>query len=174
MFGIHRQSRVAIAIAVSASTLLGACAVPATGPAAASIDPPQGERVMTLSASGVQIYACELDAQQRLGWVFRSPQATLFDPSGQVAVHHGAGPSWQAEDGSRIVGRVLAQRPSDTPASIPQLLLETHSTATGGVLSTVRYVQRVQTVGGMAPGAPCSKQGELGQSPYLASYVFYR
>jgi len=173
MFRNHLQSAFMIALAVSASAL-GACAMAPAAPASSSIDPPQGERVMTLTASGVQIYSCEFDSQQRLGWVFKSPQATLFDASGHAAVRHSAGPSWEAEDGSRIVGRVLAQRPSDIRASVPQLLLETHSTAGSGVLSAVRYVQRVQTVGGVMPTAPCTAQGELGSSPYLANYVFYR
>jgi Protein of unknown function (DUF3455) len=129
---------------------------------------------MTLVASGVQIYSCEFDTQHRLGWVFRSPQATLFDARGHATVRHGAGPSWEAEDGSRIQGRVLAQQPSSTPASIPQLLLETHSTSGSGTLSVIRYVQRVHTVGGLAPTAPCSEEHENGSSPYLANYVFYR
>ena len=155
-------------------SLLAACATAPAGPGSASIDPPQAERVMTLVASGVQTYSCEFDAQRHLGWVFRSPQATLYDTSGHAVVRHGAGPSWEADDGSRIVGRVLAQRPSETPASIPQLLLETHSTSGSGVLSVVRYVQRVHTVGGLAPGASCSTEHETGSSPYLADYVFYR
>lgn len=129
---------------------------------------------MTLVASGVQTYACEFDAQHRLGWVFRSPQATLFDAGGHAVVRHGAGPSWEAEDGSRIVGQAIAQLPSETKASVPQLLLETHGTAGSGVLSAVRYVQRVNTMGGLMPAAPCSTAHEVGSSPYLAEYVFYR
>jgi Protein of unknown function (DUF3455) len=155
-------------------SILGACATAPASPASSSIDPPRGERVMTLVASGVQTYSCEFDAQHHLGWVFRSPQATLFDTSGRAAVRHGAGPSWEAEDGSRIVGRVLAQRPSETAASIPQLLLEAHSTSGIGTLSAVRYVQRVHTVGGLMPPAPCSTEHEIGSSPYLADYIFYR
>jgi Protein of unknown function (DUF3455) len=156
-------------------SLLAACTTtPQSTVAAASIDPPQAERVMTLAASGVQTYSCEFDTQHRLGWVFKSPQAILFDTSGHAAVRHSAGPSWEAEDGSRIQGRVLAQQPSTTPASIPQLLLETHVTAGNGTLSAIRYVQRVHTVGGLAPSAPCSAEHETGNSPYLADYVFYR
>ncbi|CDY78835.1 hypothetical protein BGLT_00019 [Caballeronia glathei] len=155
-------------------SILGACAAAPAGPASSSIDPPQADRVMTLVASGVQTYSCEFDAQRHLGWVFRSPQATLFDSRGHAAVWHVAGPSWGAEDGSRIVGRVLTQRPSETLASIPQLLLETRSTSGIGTLSVVRYVQRVHTVGGLMPTAPCSTEHELGSSPYVADYVFYR
>lgn len=160
--------------ATIAVSMLAACATPPASPPSASIDPPQAERVMTLAASGVQNYSCEFDAQHRLGWVFKSPLATLYDASGHAAVRHGAGPSWETEDGSRIVGHVLAQQPSETRASIPQLLLETHSTSGSGTLSAVRYVQRLHTVGGLAPTAPCSTEHETGSSPYLADYVFYR
>ncbi|WP_408196375.1 MULTISPECIES: DUF3455 domain-containing protein [Paraburkholderia] len=69
---------------------------------------------------------------------------------------------------------MLAQQPGETRASIPQLLLETHSTSGSGTLSAVRYVQRVHTVGGLAPTAPCSTEHQAGSSPYLADYVFYR
>ena len=157
-----------------AVSLLAACATPPASPPSASIDPPQAERVMTLAASGVQNYSCEFDAQHQLGWVFKSPLATRYDTSGHATVRHGAGPSWETEDGSRIVGHVLAQQPSETRASIPQLLLETHSTAGSGPLSAVRYVQRLHTVGGLAPTAPCATEHETGSSPYLADYVFYR
>lgn len=160
-------------VSFMALTSLAACV---TQPAnsAASITPPQGERMMTLSASGVQNYSCEFDSQHRLGWVFKSPQATLFDASGHAAVRHGAGPSWEAEDGSRVVGHVLAQQPSETAASIPQLLLETRSTAGAGTLADIHFVQRVHTVGGLAPKAPCTTEHQMGSSPYLADYVFYR
>uniref|UniRef100_E1TJC2 DUF3455 domain-containing protein n=1 Tax=Burkholderia sp. (strain CCGE1003) TaxID=640512 RepID=E1TJC2_BURSG len=169
----YLQSTAMVALTVSVLAL-GACALAPAAPAAASIDPPQGQPIMTLTASGIQIYSCEFDAQHRLGWVFQSPQATLFDRSGHAAVRHAAGPSWEAEDGSRIVGRVLSQRPSDNPASVPQLLLQTHSTAGSGVLSAVRYVQRIHTVGGVMPAGACTTQGQVGSSPYLADYVFYQ
>ena len=153
---------------------IGMCAAASAAPVASSIEPPQSEPVMTTTASGVQVYACEYDAQHHLGWVFKSPLATLYDTSGHAAIRHAAGPSWEAEDGSRIVGHVIAQTPSDTAASIPQLLLEARSTATSGMLSGIRYVQRVNTVGGLMPVAPCSTEHESGSSPYLANYVFYK
>lgn len=171
MFKGILKSGVVIAVVASA---LSARAMTPSGAQSSSIDPPRGERVMTLAASGVQNYVCEFDARHRLGWVFRSPNATLFDASGRAVLSHGAGPSWEAKDGSRIVGHAIAQLPSETKASVPQLLLETHSTAGNGVLSAVRYVQRVNTVGGLMPAAPCSTEHEVGSSPYLAEYVFYR
>ncbi|PQV54059.1 DUF3455 domain-containing protein [Paraburkholderia sp. BL21I4N1] len=165
-------------LATAMLSVLAACAIQPSAPvslsASSSITPPHGTREMTLAASGVQNYSCEFDSQHRLGWVFKSPQAILFDTSGHAVVHHGAGPSWEAEDGSKIEGHVLAQQPSETPASIPQLLLETHGTGASGTLAEVRYVQRLHTVGGLAPQAPCSTEHQVGSSPYLADYVFYR
>jgi Protein of unknown function (DUF3455) len=164
-----------LAYATGVISLLSACAAPPLLDSSRSlIDPPQAEQVMSLIASGVQIYSCEFDTQHHLEWVFKNPQATLFDARGHAAVRHGAGPSWEAEDGSRIQGHMLAQQASSTPASIPQLLLETHSTSGVGTLSSIRYVQRVHTVGGLAPTAPCSEEHQTGASPYLANYVFYR
>jgi len=142
--------------------------------AASSIEPPQAEQVMSTTASGVQVYSCEYDAQHHLAWIFKSPLATLYDPSGQPVIRHAAGPSWQADDGSRVVGHVLAQTPSITTESIPQLLLETHSAGANGTLSGIRYVQRINTVGGLMPAAACTSEHQTGSSPYLANYVFYK
>jgi hypothetical protein len=142
--------------------------------AASSIEPPQAEQVMSTTASGVQVYSCEYDAQHRLAWIFKNPLATLYDTSGQAVIKHAAGPSWQADDGSRIVGHVLAQTPSDTAESIPQLLLETHSSDASGTLSKIRYVQRIKTVGGLMPAAACTSEHQIGSSPYIANYVFYK
>jgi hypothetical protein len=40
------------------------------------------------------------------------------------------------------------------------------------LLASVRYVQRLDTRGGVAPAAPCTQEGQEGRSPYLAEYVF--
>jgi hypothetical protein len=141
----------------------------------AQVAAPAGAQVVaSMIATGVQIYTCELDTSHQLHWVFKSPLATLFDANGQESVHHSAGPKWQAQDGSMIIGHMHAQTPSDTPNSIPQLLLDTKSTAGSGILSSVRYVQRLETAGGTAPTAPCTSEHEIGKSPYFARYVFLK
>ncbi len=158
----------------TAALFVSAIATCSSAFAAASIDPPQAEQVMSTTASGVQVYSCEYDAQHHLAWVFKSPLATLYDTSGQAVIKHAAGPSWQADDGSRIVGHVLAQTPSATAESIPQLLLETHSAGASGTLSNIRYVQRINTVGGLMPAAACTAEHQTGSSPYIANYAFYK
>ncbi|WP_321899349.1 DUF3455 domain-containing protein [Paraburkholderia heleia] len=141
---------------------------------AESIDAPGAQPVLSTIATGVQIYACEYGADHTLGWVFKQPHATLYDAHGAAVIEHSAGPAWQARDGSRIEGKVVAQKPSDTPDSVPQLLLETHSTGSQGMLAAVRYVRRVRTVGGVKPAASCSTEHESGSSPYIATYIFYK
>lgn len=173
---MSNQKRQVRKAAISALTsLLIACAIPVSAATLTSVAaPPDTQVVTSLIASGVQVYSCEFDASHQLGWVFKSPLATLYDARGQEAVHHSAGPQWQALDGSTIVGHVLAQAPSQAAGSIPQLLLETRSTAGSGELSAVRYVQRLDTEGGVAPAESCRTEHELGRSPYIARYVFLK
>jgi hypothetical protein len=163
MFGTRISAGAGLVLAVSAWSAQ-----------AQSIEPPDAHASFSARATGVQIYACEYDASHTLGWVFRQPRATLFDEHGIAVIEHSAGPSWQADDGSRIEGSVLAQTPSDAPDSVPQLLLRARSTGGQGRLSSVRYVQRVNTVGGVKPAAPCTVEHESGSSPYIATYVFYQ
>ncbi len=143
----------------------------AAGVTPASLVPPGAQPLIATTATGVQIYSCELDKTGHLGWVFQHPRATLYDSAGRAVIEHDVGPSWQATDGSRIVGHVISQVPSASPNSIAQLLLETKSTA-DGILAGVRYVQRIDTVGGIPPSEPCAQEHQVGSSPYLARYIF--
>jgi hypothetical protein len=135
---------------------------------------PDAHLVASLEASGVQIYECKRDNGGALQWALKAPDASLYDDAGALAVHHFAGPSWRANDGSQIEGKVIRQEPSNTPNSVAQLLLSATSVGANGVLSEVRYVQRLATVGGTPPARPCANVGEEGRSPYLARYVFLR
>lgn len=175
MSNFSRKARKAVAAALAGLVIPFTFTIPAgaaTQPSVAA--PPHTQVVASLTALGVQVYACEFDASHRLEWVFKSPSATLYDARGRESVHHSAGPQWQASDGSTIVGHVVSQAPSDTAGSIPQLLLEAKSTAGSGALSAVHYVQRLDTVGGAAPTEICTAEHELDRSPYAARYVFLK
>ncbi len=141
---------------------------------AASINPPSGSLTLETVASGVQIYACEYDKDHRLSWTFKSPRATLYDTNGRAVIEHSAGPTWAANDGSRIVGELVAQVPSEAPDSVPQLLLRAKSVGGSGLLAGITYVQRVKTQGGVKPVAACTEAHQIGDSPYLAVYRFYQ
>ncbi|NRO99122.1 DUF3455 domain-containing protein [Paraburkholderia sp. NMBU_R16] len=135
--------------------------------------PTNAQPLMSTKASGVQVYTCEFDRTRHLAWVLDRPDATLYDAAGHEVVRHGKGPSWQAHDGSKIIGHVVAQAASAHPDSIAQLLLATNA-VTSGELGSVRFVQRLDTVGGLPPAKPCLSEHQTGSSPYLARYVFLK
>lgn len=156
---------------------LGVFAPPATAEdvsAASGLAVPGTQPVASLQASGVQIYECEQQDDGTLHWTLKAPDASLYDDAGVLVVRHFAGPSWRANDGSQIEGKVLRQVPGEAPGSIAQLLLAVKSVGGKGMLSDVQYVQRLATFGGIAPARSCTSVGQEGRSPYLARYVFLR
>ena len=60
------------------------------------------------------------------------------------------------------------------PTAIPWLLLQTVSTDGNDILSSVTYIQRVNTKGGLTPTAPGSTTGAVADVPYTAEYYFFR
>jgi hypothetical protein len=123
-----------------------------------------------LSAKGVQIYQC-----QGAEWKFLGPQAQLFDATGRQVASHYAGPTWEAADGSAVVGDIKAHEDAAEPGAIAWLLLSAKSTRGSGVFSQVQNIQRLQTVGGKAPTAACDagNANQVERVPYTAIYYFY-
>ena len=150
----------------------------AEAPVPAQLDPGPGHRlVTTLHARGVQVYRCReaKDAAGRFEWVFLAPEAELFDTRMHPDGRHYAGPSWEAPDGSRIVGSVRERADASVPGAIPQLLLATRSTGPAGRFSDVVAVQRVNTRGGVAPDSACApaNTSEKVRVPYTADYRLF-
>src|SRR5687768_17767427 len=76
----------------------------------ASLVPPASSVLLfELSASGVQIYACEADPNDAstYAWTFKAPEADLFNSRGELVGTHFAGPTWQGLDGSAVVAAAL-------------------------------------------------------------------
>jgi hypothetical protein len=124
---------------------------------------------------GVQVYACTVK-DNAFAWVFREPQADLFDPKTHQPIGtHTAGPTWTWSDGSAITGKVLQTKPSADPANIPSLLLETQSAGTAGALAGITYVRRSDTQAGASPTSACDAEhnGNIAKVPYKATYTFY-
>ena len=138
---------------------------------------PIGETLVgAVTAWGVQIYECRVRGDS-IGteWTFIAPEADLYDEQGRPAGTHFAGPSWDAGDGSRIVGTAQASAVAPRPDSIPWLLLETHSVGGAGRFVAVTSVQRIETTGGTAPDAGCTtaRIGRTVRVPYAAVYAMY-
>ena len=60
------------------------------------------------------------------------------------------------------------------PTAVAWILLSKFRTEGAGIFSKVTYIQRVNTVGGLAPSEPGLIDGETKQVPYTAEYYFYR
>jgi hypothetical protein len=138
-----------------------------------SLAPQQGAILLgKYAAQGVQIYVCRAKGAAN-EWAFKAPEAELVDPEGRPFAKHYAGPTWEATDGSKAVGKVLANAPAPTAGAIPWLLLAAESSGSG-VLAGVRFVQRVDTSGGVAPGGSCPTVGAEQRVDYTADYIFYK
>jgi len=139
--------------------------------------PPPQVLLSQLHASGVQIYDCKptKDDPARFEWVFNAPEAGLLDRTGKTIGRHYAGPTWEANDGSKVVGAVVARDNGPDPAAIPWLLLRATSTAGHGMFTQTQSVQRLHTVGGKAPADGCdqTQSGKQVRVPYRADYLFY-
>lgn len=155
--------------------LLGQVAASAVAAVPAALQA-EGAPALLLSwqAKGVQIYECAAAASGRHEWQFKAPEADLSDAQGKPVGRHYAGPSWEALDGSKLVGEVKARDPGPDASAIPWLLLNARSVGGAGVLAAVSHIQRVDTVGGRAPAEPCGAEraGQQLRVPYTAVYHF--
>jgi hypothetical protein len=126
---------------------------------------------------GVQIYECTAgkDDSMRYSWTLKGPEAELRDKSDRKLGKHYAGPTWEANDGSKVVGDVVARDDGPDGPAIPWLLLRAKSTSGTGVFSAVLSIQRLHTRGGKAPEGGCdqTQSGKEARVPYTADYYFY-
>ena len=127
-----------------------------------------------LRGIGSQVYTCEA-SPSGFGWHLKAPEATLLDGAGAEFGRHFAGPTWQARDGSTVVGEVVVSDPAPQPGSIPWLLLRAKSHSGSGAFASVGYIARIRTEGGVAPAAGCdaAHTGAERHVAYSASYVFF-
>jgi hypothetical protein len=140
---------------------------------------PDGNKLFLVGhAVGVQIYSCNATSSG-FGWGFVAPRANLYDDHGKLIITHFGGPTWQAKDGSQVVGKAVDFLTVDTTA-IPWVLLSKASTAAGpdgDRLVATTFIQRIATTGGLAPlAAECNATtvGTVAEVPYTADYDFWK
>jgi len=119
---------------------------------------------------GVQIYTWNGSS-----WGTAVPEAILFDGAGIVAIHF-AGPTWESNSGSQVVGALPPRSVTVDADAIPWLRLNAveESTHGPGIFANTTYIQRVNTTGGKAPSADGAFVGQVARVPYTADYFFYR
>ncbi|RYZ09784.1 MAG: DUF3455 domain-containing protein [Myxococcales bacterium] len=151
----------------------------------ALIAAPEGTTLVRhLHAVGTQNYRCTQNPGDvpTFSWVLVAPVADLLSSCGVKVGSHFAVPgtappvpSWRYEaDGSSVNG--IRVEGSPVEGAIPELLLEQVAHGGDGVFSSVSFVQRLKTVGGLAPAADtCDAEHlELVQEiGYAAEYYFY-
>jgi len=131
---------------------------------------PEGNRVTFHAyAEGVQVYRWN-----GTGWIFVGPEAVLYasEEGGVIGIHYG-GPTWESNSGSYVVGAVI-DRAFPSTTAIPWLLLGAIDSDGPGIFDGITFIQRVNTVGGLAPAADGDYPGQIVRVPYLAEYYFYR
>jgi hypothetical protein len=174
--GFNRLLLVGIVAAVAVLSLTQvAQAGPPPPVVPGEIQVPEGNKVFLVGhAIGVQIYSCN-----GVSWGSATPRANLYDDQGKLIITHFAGPTWQAMDGSRVVGKAEKMVTPDLTA-IPWVRLSAASTAAGpdgDRLVATTFIQRIATTGGLAPpAADCNATtaGTVAEAPYTADYYFWK
>jgi hypothetical protein len=140
-------------------------------PVCNQVNVPAGNRVSShVYALGVQIYRWS-----GTNWAFVAPEAALYaDPCYEEAVGiHYAGPTWEANDGSKVTGARIADC-KPYRGAIPWLRLGATSAPGHGKFARQTFIQRVNTIGGTAPAEAGAFVGDEARVPYPAEYYFYR
>jgi len=168
-------ARAVLTAFLGSCTALAQATAPTDVPGAVAV--PEGlQLVLFAHAKGSQIYICQ-GGEGKFDWTLKAPEAELFDgrdPDKMIG-HHGAGPSWMLDDGSKVTGKAVARADSPDVNSIPWLLVSVVSNDRQGLLGKVTTIQRLNTHGGKAPSDGCddSRKGAETRSSYTADYYFY-
>jgi hypothetical protein len=142
----------------------------------AALNPPADATLKAgFYAAGTQNYVCATPAAGGApAWPVKAPHALLLRGLDTEAIHV-AGPSWQAVDGSVVVGAKVASAPAPDASDVPWLLLQAASHTGAGQFAPVSWIQRLGTSQGVAPATGCD-DAHLGAEtlvPYRALYFFY-
>ena len=134
--------------------------------------PPGNVLLLQAYGRGAQKYTCPVIPTSTA-----VPHAILLAGDGNegnlVAIHF-AGPTWQALDGSLVVGNAAKAThfPAPDRDGVDWLLIPAQSTSGNGLFSKVTYIQRLYTDGGKAPASCNLNQSEV-LVEYSAQYLFY-
>ena len=159
----------------------------------------EGNEVFLLGRGvGTQNYVCApcdpTKANCPLGVAFTlfTPQATLFNDQGEQLITHFSRPNpveggavrvtWQDSRDTSSVWAKAVKAVMVRDDSIPWVLLNVKDTGTqagptGDRMTKTTFIQRVNTVGGLAPADECISSADLGRQafvPYRADYFFYK
>ncbi len=158
---------------------------------------PEGNDAFLIGhAFGSQDYVCAASGSG-VAFVLTTPEAVLFDNPARRVVNHFFSPNpveggtiratWQSTRNSSVFwGKLVHAATFATDPdfvardAIAWLLLSRagvlEGSGNGDNLAEATFVQRVNTVGGLAPSTGCNSPADIGKTaivPYEADYVFY-
>ena len=158
---------------------------------------PEGNEAFLIGhAFGSQDYVCAASGSG-VAFVLTTPEAVLFDNPAHRVINHFFSPNpaeggtiratWQStRNSSAFWGQLVkAENAASAPDFVAKdavawLLLSRAgvlgASANGADLSVATFVQRVNTVGGLAPSTGCSSPDDIRTTafvPYEADYVFF-
>ena len=173
-------------LAVAATIALSACATNMSAPMYSqaalpdAVKVPAGNKVaMETVGVGEITYECRAkkDMAGQFEWVFVGPDAKLMDRAGkQVGRYYGPPATWESMDGSKFTGAQVAVAPAPGTGNIPLQLVKANPATGTGAMQGVTFVQRVATMGGVAPAAACAA-GNVGAKQivkYQSDYILYK
>ena len=203
--GHHITRRIKLIACISALGTAFVVALPQVGHAQ-NVTPPQvpdrlqvrdgSEAFLIGHAFGTQDYVCAASGSG-VAFVLTTPEAVLFDNPAHRVINHFFSPNpveggtiratWQSTRNSSVFwgqGVAVATAATDpdfvAPDAIAWVTLSRagvlQGSGTGDNLAVATFVQRVNTVGGLAPSTGCSSPDDLGTTafvPYEADYVFF-
>jgi Protein of unknown function (DUF3455) len=191
-------------VAASASAQTSAAASITPPPVPTDVQVEEGNVVFLVGhATGTQNYSClpcdpsKPGCANGVAFTLFTPQATLFNEELEQVTTHFFSPNpfengviratWQhSRDTSTVWGRVIGSSTDPNfvkPGAIAWLLVNVKDVGvlagpTGGDrLTKTTFIQRLNTVGGVAPSSRCSSQADIGRQefvPYKADYFFYK
>jgi hypothetical protein len=144
-----------------------------------AVQVPAGQRVVLETvAKGDITYTCSAKAGMagQFEWVFTGPKAVMTLRNKQnIGTYFGPPATWLHNDGSVVTGMQVAVAPNN-PSSIPLQLVKANPKAQAGVFAETTYIQRVNTVGGIAPKLPClmGNVSEKQTVEYSSDYIFWK
>ncbi|MES2974192.1 MAG: DUF3455 domain-containing protein [Pseudomonadota bacterium] len=181
---INRATVTRTALAAAALSLIAACSstpmkMYSQDGLPAPVMVPAGNKVaMETVGVGEITYECRVKANMpgQYEWVFVGPDAKLMDRSGKVVgKYYGPPATWESMDGSKLTATQVAVAPH-MAGSIPLQLVKGNPAMGTGSMQGVTYIQRVATMGGVAPASACdgSTMGKKEIVKYQADYIFYK
>jgi hypothetical protein len=175
---VNHRSWLAVGSLFAIASVMSVRAVPPPPKARDIIRVPKEQKVVLKAlGKGVQIYNCKAKADDpsKFEWRFKAPEADLTNKHGKRIAKHYEGPTWEANDGSKVVGEVLKKADAPRPGAVPWLLLKAKSNEGTGTFARVTYIQRVDTQGGVPPATGCdqARVNTEARVDYRANYYFY-